>query len=57
MLELSQRSGVSTQTICLAENGVRDPYGRTINKLAKGFEVPVDELLAAELTRTPHKAQ
>lgn len=49
MAELEKRSGVSRHTIVYVEAGVQHPYSRTIYKLARGLDVPVDELLSTEV--------
>ena len=37
--------GVSRQAVCMWETGKRDPKASTLNRMAKLFEVSVDEIL------------
>jgi transcriptional regulator with XRE-family HTH domain len=41
-------SGVAKETISQIERGERHPYDRTLAKLARAYEVPVEELLSVE---------
>lgn len=43
---LSRIIGVSSQTICMYESGVRTPKAEILKKLAKALDCTVDELLA-----------
>jgi transcriptional regulator with XRE-family HTH domain len=46
--ELAKRSGLTQNYIGAVELGLRDPSLSTIMKLAKGFDVPLWELLGSE---------
>ena len=43
---LSARTKIDTAEISRLERGVRDPQLRTIVRIARGLDVPVNELLA-----------
>jgi transcriptional regulator with XRE-family HTH domain len=43
--EVAELSGVAKETISQVERGERHPYDRTLAKLAKVYEVPVEDLL------------
>jgi transcriptional regulator with XRE-family HTH domain len=43
--EAAQRTGVDKDTLSKIERGLRHPYDVTLSKLAKGYGVPVEELL------------
>jgi transcriptional regulator with XRE-family HTH domain len=43
--EAEQLTGVDKDTLSKIERGLRHPYDVTLSKLAKGYGVPVDELL------------
>jgi transcriptional regulator with XRE-family HTH domain len=43
--EAAAKSGVAKETISDIERGLRHPHDPTIAKIAKGYGVPVDELL------------
>jgi transcriptional regulator with XRE-family HTH domain len=42
---VAEASGVAKETISQIERGERHPYDRTLAKLAKAYDVPVEELL------------
>jgi transcriptional regulator with XRE-family HTH domain len=46
--QVAELSGVAKETISQIERGERHPYDRTLAKLARAYEVPVEELLSAE---------
>jgi transcriptional regulator with XRE-family HTH domain len=46
--QAAARAGVTPETISDAERGRRHPYLPTLRKLAAGYGVPVEELLASE---------
>src|SRR5215203_174177 len=46
--QAAARAGVTPETISDAERGRRHPYLPTLRKLAKAYNVPVEELLSAE---------
>ena len=46
--QAAERAGVTPETISDAERGRRHPYLPTLRKLAKAYDVPVEELLSAE---------
>jgi len=46
--EAAARAGVAPETISDAERGRRHPYLPTLRKIAKGYGVPVEELLSVE---------
>src|SRR5215211_4626184 len=46
--QAAARAGVTPETISDAERGRRRPYLPTLRKLAAAYEVPIEELLAAE---------
>lgn len=46
--QAAARAGVTPETISDAERGRRHPYVPTLRKLAAGYGVPVEELLASE---------
>jgi transcriptional regulator with XRE-family HTH domain len=43
--QAAERAGVQPETISDAEHGKRRPYTPTLTKIAKGYGVPVEELL------------
>jgi transcriptional regulator with XRE-family HTH domain len=43
--QVAEASGVAKETISQIERGERHPYDRTLAKLAKAYDVPVEELL------------
>jgi len=43
--EAAQRTGVDKDTLSKLERGIRHPHDVTISRLAKGYDVPVEELL------------
>jgi transcriptional regulator with XRE-family HTH domain len=49
----AELAGVTPETISDAERGRRHPYVPTLRKLAKAYEVPVEELLEVEETSAP----
>ncbi len=46
--QAAARAGVMPETVSDAERGRRHPYLPTLKKLAKAYDVPVEELLGAE---------
>jgi transcriptional regulator with XRE-family HTH domain len=46
--EAADRVGVTWETVSLAEKGRRHPQGPTLVKFARAYEVPLEELMAAE---------
>src|SRR5918998_1296760 len=56
--EAAQRTGVDKDTLSKLERGIRHPHDVTISRLAKGYDVPVEELLEdPALAGTPGKAE
>ena len=56
--EAAQRTGVDKDTLSKLERGIRHPHDVTISRLAKGYGVPVEELLEEPaLAGTPGKAE
>lgn len=57
LAEAAQRSQIPEQRIRLYEEGMRQPYGKTLKRLAQAYGVPVSELLgdgvASPASRTP----
>jgi len=53
--EAEQLTGVDKDTLSKIERGLRHPYDVTLSKLAKGYDVPVEELLEepVPLAKTP----
>ena len=49
--QAAARAGVTPETVSDAERGRRHPYLPTLRKLAKAYDVPVEELLGAEAER------
>jgi transcriptional regulator with XRE-family HTH domain len=49
--QTAARAGVTPETVSDAERGRRHPYLPTLRKLAKAYDVPVEELLGAEAER------
>src|SRR5215217_5155091 len=47
LTEAAERAGIQRQTLALLERGERHPHDPTLAKIAKGYGVPVEELLAA----------
>lgn len=45
LIQAAERAGVQPETISDAEHGKRRPYTPTLTKIAKGYGVPVEELL------------
>src|SRR5215208_3306405 len=54
--QAAERASVTPETISDAERGRRHPYLPTLRKLAKAYEVPVEELLAEEPAQEPELA-
>lgn len=54
--QVAELSGVAKETISQVERGERHPYDRTLAKLAKAYEVPVEDLLEEPVLASP-KAQ
>jgi transcriptional regulator with XRE-family HTH domain len=48
--DASSLTGVAKETISDIERGLRHPHDVTVSKLARGYEVPVEELLEEEST-------
>lgn len=46
--EAAEKIGVTWETVSLAEKGKRHPQGPTLVKFARGYGVPLEELMAAE---------
>jgi transcriptional regulator with XRE-family HTH domain len=56
--EAAQWTGVDKDTLSKLERGIRHPHDVTISRLAKGYGVPVEELLEdPALAGTPGKAE
>ena len=60
--EAAQRTGVDKDTLSKLERGIRHPHDVTISRLAKGYDVPVEDLLedpalAGTPGGTPGKAE
>jgi transcriptional regulator with XRE-family HTH domain len=55
LVQASQKTGVDRGTLSSLERGVHAPYTPTLSKIAKGYGVPVEELLeeAAPLASAP----
>lgn len=55
--QAAERAGVQPETISDAEHGKRRPYTPTLTKIAKGYGVPVEELLgeAVPLAEVPQE--
>ena len=51
MREAEQLTGVDKDTLSKIERGLRRPYDVTLSKLAKGYGVPVEELLEESRSR------
>jgi transcriptional regulator with XRE-family HTH domain len=45
LTEAAERAGIQRQTLALLERGERHPHDPTLAKIAKGYGVPVEELL------------
>ena len=45
LTEAAERAGVQRQTLALLERGERHPHTPTLHKLAKGYGIPVEDLL------------
>jgi transcriptional regulator with XRE-family HTH domain len=43
--EAEELTGVDKDTLSKIERGIRHPYDLTLSKIARGYDVPVDELL------------
>lgn len=46
--DLAKKSGLSTNTLCLIENGKSSPTVSTLQRLARGLEVPITAFFASE---------
>jgi transcriptional regulator with XRE-family HTH domain len=56
LTEAAERAGIQRQTLALLERGERHPHDPTLAKIAKGYGVPVEELLEEPaLAGTPGK--
>ena len=53
--EAEQLTGVDKDTLSKIERGLRRPYDVTLSKLAKGYGVPVEELLEADSPQDPQQ--
>jgi transcriptional regulator with XRE-family HTH domain len=53
--EAEELTGVDKDTLSKIERGLRHPYDVTLSKLAKGYGVPVEELLEADSPRDPQQ--
>ena len=45
LTEAAERAGVQRQTLALLERGERHPHTPTLHKIAKGYGIPVEDLL------------
>src|SRR5215208_3267775 len=45
LTEAAERAGIQRQTLALLERGERHPHDPTLAKIAKGYSVPVEDLL------------
>jgi transcriptional regulator with XRE-family HTH domain len=45
LTEAAERAGIQRQTLALLERGERHPHDPTLAKIAKGYGVPVEDLL------------
>jgi len=48
--QVAELSGVAKETISQIERGERHPYDRTLAKLARAYDVPIQDLLEEEAT-------
>jgi transcriptional regulator with XRE-family HTH domain len=53
--EAEELTGVDKDTLSKIERGLRRPYDVTLSKLAKGYGVPVEELLEADSPQDPQQ--
>ncbi len=53
LAEAAQKTGVDRGTLSSLERGVHAPYTPTLSKIAKGYGVPVEELLDGETEDSP----
>jgi transcriptional regulator with XRE-family HTH domain len=53
--EAEELTGVDKDTLSKIERGLRYPYDVTLSKLAKGYSVPVEELLKAYSPQDPQQ--
>jgi transcriptional regulator with XRE-family HTH domain len=58
LTEAAERAGIQRQTLALLERGERHPHDPTLAKIAKGYGVPVEELLEepVPLAEAPREA-
>ena len=62
LTEAAERAGIQRQTLALLERGERHPHDPTLAKIAKGYGVPIEDLLEdlleePALAGTPGKAE
>ena len=58
LTEAAERAGIQRQTLALLERGERHPHDPTLAKIAKGYGVPIEDLLEEPaLAGTPGKAE
>jgi len=51
--EAAERTRVTRETLGLLERGKRRPHAPTLHKIAKGYGVPVEELLGTDIVESP----
>jgi transcriptional regulator with XRE-family HTH domain len=57
LMEAAERAGIQRQTLALLERGERHPHDPTLAKIAKGYGVPIEDLLEEPaLAGAPGKA-
>src|SRR5215217_9313902 len=58
LTEAAERAGIQRQTLALLERGERHPHDPTLAKIAKGYGVPIEDLLEEPaLAGTPGQAE
>jgi transcriptional regulator with XRE-family HTH domain len=58
LTEAAERAGIQRQTLALLERGERHPHDPTLAKIAKGYGVPIEDLLEEPaLAGAPGKAE